>query len=194
MVHRGGYPHEKIHLPSPTPIWYNPYEEDNYIMADTTSNRANDRCRYQVQSIQDRTREMARLVMLGISNKAIAERLSISKRQVAAIRNSSLFRQYVDELNALRDQAFIDNTEELEQLIPYAIDTYREVLEKQEGTPTLRVKVAGQVLDRTGLSAIQRSVVQKADLHLTAQDLLEIRERATAIKQRQQGAIDVSAH
>jgi len=162
-------------------------------MADTVSNRANDRCRYQVQSIQDRTREMSRLTLLGLSNKAIAERLQISKRQVAAIRNSSLFRQYVDELNALRDQAFIDNTEELEQLIPYAIDTYREVLEKQEGTPTLRVKVAGQVLDRTGLSAIQRSVVQKADLHLTAQDLLEIRERAQATKKRQQEAIDVVA-
>lgn len=142
--------------------------------------------KHQIQNIQDKTREIARYAMIGASNESIAKKLGMCRQQISAIRNSSIFRRYMDELHAMRDQAFIDNTRELEQLIPQAIDSYREVLEKKAGNDALRVKVAGEVLDRSGISEVRRSVVQRANIHLSMDDIAEIRRRAEENRKRRE--------
>lgn len=140
--------------------------------------------RPEIGTLQDKTREIARFVLIGWSTNAIADFLGFSKELIQQVRRSSLFRKYVDELQEKRDQSAIDFKADLERLIPEAIESYERVLSGTEGTPALRVKVAGEVLDRSGLGPVRQSVVQNFNARLTMQDIEEIRTRAEESRRR----------
>lgn len=149
--------------------------------------------KFEVSAIQDRTREIARLVMIGWSTKAISEFIGIREDQVTAIKQSTIFRRLVDELQEKRDEAAIDYRQDIERLIPEAIDSYERVLAGEEGTPSLRVKVAGEVLDRTGFAPVKHSVVQNVNTRLSLQDIEEIRARAEQARRLRDNSIEVEA-
>lgn len=148
----------------------------------------------EVSAIQDKTREIARLAMIGWSTKAIAEFIGMDAPHVSAIRHSSLFRSIIDELQAKRDEAAIDFRQDLERLIPEAINTYEEVLTGPQAPPSLRVKVAGEVLDRSGFAPVRQSIIQSVNTKLSMEDIADIRNRAEeARRRRQEQSIDVEA-
>jgi hypothetical protein len=151
-----------------------------------------DPSKVEVSAIQDKTREIARLAMIGWSTKAIAEFIGMDPQQVSAIRHSSLFRSIIDELQEKRDESAIDFRQDLERLIPEAINTYEEVLTGPQAPPSLRVKVAGEVLDRSGFAPVRQSIIQSVNTRLSMEDIADIRNRAEeARRRRQEQSIDI---
>lgn len=146
----------------------------------------------EIKHLQDRTKEIARLALIGWSSEAIADFLGISRETVKQIRGSSLFRKHVDELQERRDESAIDVRRDMDLLIPHAIDTYERVLAGEEGTPSLRVKVAGEVLDRTGYAPVKQVNVHSTTTKMTLEDIAEIRRRAEDSRKARE-AIQVNA-
>lgn len=140
---------------------------------------------YEVQDLQQRHREMIRLKVQGLKNKEIAEVLGVTPENVHQVLNSSLCREHIEALQAARDEAVADAQIELAQLLPKAVEHYRDVLEDR-ADPAAKTKVAGEVLDRTGLGKVTK--VESFNTRVDVAELAAIKERSLAAA-RERGVI-----
>lgn len=142
---------------------------------------------HTITTIQDRTREVARLLLLGLSVGAVADELGLTPEHVTDIKNSAIFRKHLDDLQEKRDASFVEHKRELDRLVGPAIASYEAVLRDGEVdgkavTPALKIKAAGDVLDRTGYGAVRKAAIHSTNTTLTLDDIDEIRKRAANIK------------
>jgi len=133
------------------------------------------------QELSCRHREIIRLKSIGMTTESIGEELGVSRQLVAAVSGSALGKEHLERLNADRDMAFMAAKQELEMLLPAALDAYREVLEKQVvTTPMQRVKVASEIMDRTGFGKVTKTISYNPDGQLTPDDIEMIKKEALA--------------
>ena len=138
---------------------------------------------YEVQTLQARHREILRLKMLGEDNKTIASRLGISTVNVSQVLNSQVAVNHMEKLQGIRDEQAVDMNERLVELSTEALAFHEKILrgEGEEGkraSISLRSKVAGEIMDRAGFGKTSNVNIKSQNMHVTADDLDEIKKRA----------------
>lgn len=106
--------------------------------------------KYQVQRIQDNHQEMMRLMVLGWSNKDIAQHFGCSTALVCAVRNSEITRKRLNLMQAARTGAVLGATEKLKDAAPIAASILVDMMQEDEVPKMLKKQIAFGILDRTG--------------------------------------------
>lgn len=144
--------------------------------------------RYEVQEIQERHREMIRLSVMGCNNKEIAHQLGVSPQNVSDVLNSRLVKLHMQKLQAVRDAAVAEAQIDLADMLPQAVEHYRDVLEGRVD-PQDKTRVAGEVLDRAGVVKTAKIEAMHTTLDLT--ELQKIKERSLAAARERGLVVDV---
>jgi len=124
-----------------------------------------------------------------MSNKEIAAELGVTDVNVSNVLSSPLAMEKLEEFRERRTDIVLQATRELDELLPSAVEAYRDVLEKRvQTTPIQRVKVASEVLDRTGLGKVTKVENRTARVTFSGDELARMRERAMARRGEGPGA------
>lgn len=141
---------------------------------------------YQVTEMWDMHHEIARRVVLGQTNVAIANALSVSPTLVSNVRNSPVVQQKMDLLRGTRDAETVDIAAQIKEIAPDALEVLRQVIEDGEVSgekipARLRAHHSEKLLDRAGFGAPK--IIQGSMLHghFTKDDIDEIKGRAETL-------------
>lgn len=108
-----------------------------------------------LQEMKDNHHKIAQLAALGWRNDEIAERLNMNPSYISQLRNHNpLIRRKVSELRRRGDDEVVDIKQELSELLPAAVSTFREILENPEAYHgSLRFATAKQICGLNGIVA-----------------------------------------
>tara|TARA_R100001244_G_C5167115_1_gene131464 strand:- start:1939 stop:2535 length:597 start_codon:yes stop_codon:yes gene_type:complete len=136
---------------------------------------------YEVKELHARQQAIARLSALGLSGKDIAEMVGCTPQTVSNSLNSAIVKNHVSELNSMRDQHVIDQAKELTDLTPKAIQELKDGFNDDSGLSAMqRVKLAQDVLDRTGHGRTTKIQAETIHAHMTLSDIADIKNLANA--------------
>jgi hypothetical protein len=138
---------------------------------------------YQIAEMWDQHHEIARRLVLGESNKDIAESLGVSACSVSNVKNSPVVQDKLSILRAARDAGTIDLAREIQDLAPIALQRLKEVLETgtvlgKEASAAVILKEANAIMDREMGKAVQRVDTRNSHMHFGPEDLERIKNRA----------------
>ena len=134
---------------------------------------------YQPEKLSQRHNRILRMKVQGIESRNIALAMGISEAQVRYVCDSTLGRDKARELMELEEVDTRAIQRRISELAPMAVDQYRDVLNgDMEVSPALRMKVAGEVLDRTGHGRIQIVKGRFEHEHTARIGLDRLKERA----------------
>ncbi len=134
---------------------------------------------YEVQEIQARHFEIARLKITGMSNLAIADRLGITSQTVSDTINSPIVRTHIQKMQGHRDNEFIAVQQDLMELSVKALEGMKDVIEdKVECNIALKMRVADSVLDRAGHGRHNVTSITTNQNVLNPADIEDIKTRA----------------
>ncbi len=142
----------------------------------------------QIRHLNDRHQQVIAMRKSGRNDTEISEALNMSKGWVKVIRNSWLGEQEADRLDELRDDVVLDFMAKMRRGSDLAVDFLVDALDvdtetgkKFESTPSLKLKVATDFLDRDSrASKVTRTNVTKTVTHATLDDLVRIKTQAKA--------------
>ena len=135
--------------------------------------------KYQIQQLWQRQHEILGLALLGAESKEISELLSVTPATVSNCLNSEIGRQQLEIMRGARDADTIDLSKEIRTHAPAALAVLVRVLNDPAPVDEKnQIKVAMDLLDRSGYSAPKYVYGQFAHAHLSAADIDEIKERA----------------
>ena len=134
--------------------------------------------KYQITSLWDDHKEMARRLVMGEKAVDIAEDMGYSPVTVSIARNSKVFQDHMAVLEAQRDCEAIDVAKRIQELAPIALEKLVKVMDDEDTTRPLQAKIAMSLLDRAGHGAITKVTGMVGHATLTADDLLAIKDRA----------------
>ena len=132
-----------------------------------------------LQELKTHHREVARLRFEGLSPKDIAERTDSPIQTVYSILRDPLCKSYLDGLHDKADSTTIDVRRKLAEMNTQALDTLKWLLTSGDIPPSVQLGAAKDVLDRNGYKPPERH--EHLSVHLTAEDILELRQRQTAL-------------
>ena len=122
---------------------------------------------WQVGQLWELHHEVIRMLLLGMKQCDIAERLGITDCQVSKIKNSQVVKDRLALMSAARDVDTIQISKDILEVAPQALKLLRNVIEgEDEGRQAnigLRTKVAESMLDRAGFGATKK--VQTDNVH-----------------------------
>lgn len=133
--------------------------------------------KYQVEELWDRHHEIMRLAVMGMKQVAIAQQLGVSEVMVSYTLNSPLVQRQMELLRATRDAKTVDVAKRIKELAAEAVERIGDIM--REGSEGAALKASLGILDRAGHAPIQK--FQGTMAVLTAEDILEIKERARLI-------------
>jgi predicted transcriptional regulator len=135
--------------------------------------------KYAIQSMWDCHREVLRLAVQGLKQVDIAEALGVTPVMVSYTLNSPIAKREIENLRAARDLDAVDVAKRIQEIAPIALQTLETLL--CEGNETTRYKTATDLLDRAGHAAIRTLRTESLSVHLTKDDIDEIKNRAKEI-------------
>lgn len=153
--------------------------------------------------LQERSKEIIRLAVVGMSARAIADHLGITTQTVSNTLNSPIARDFIAVLSERRNKSAAEVGEEIKVKATQAVATLAAVMEgKIDGKTSDKVRASIALLDRAGFGPVH--TVRGEHLHgvFTKDDLDELRRRKEAAlrhgnavasegPQGQEGIIDV---
>jgi len=149
---------------------------------------------YEITTVRSRHKEICRLIALGYENAEIAEMLGVSRALVCAVRNSSLTKEIIAELERLRDEDVAELNERIVRAAPKAFELIMQAVDPQPGDPDLefkeRIKVAQDLLDRAGYGKIQRIQSQNTNVSLTPEEIELMKQNARQVGWRTGKIVD----
>jgi hypothetical protein len=103
-------------------------------------------------------------------------------------------REKINHLRIERDSSTIDIANQIKELAPKALDILRDVIEDDSGEMPLsvRVKEANNLLDRAGYNPKTNVNHQHAHVHLSPEEIAEIKKRAINEGKRSGVVVDVN--
>jgi hypothetical protein len=128
---------------------------------------------------------MKRLIVLGLGNIEIAERMGCTPQNVSDCRNSPIMQEQIGFLRESADEGVIDIVEELRLDAPKSLRLLQEIRDNEEAGVKLRFAAAKDLLDRAGHGKINRVEGKVAHAHILATD-----DEINAIKERARQARD----
>ena len=140
---------------------------------------------YQIKQLWERQHEILRRVLLGQKQVDIARDMRISPVTVSNTLNSELAQEKLTVMMAERDASTIDLSRQIKEIAPKALEIIKDALNSNTllGAKD-RVKVAQDMLDRAGYSPVQLSMSANMNVHLTRDDLSELKARAVQAARR----------
>ena len=144
---------------------------------------------WQIAEMWDNHHEIARLIVLGMNNQQIAEKLSCNPQTVSNVRNSPVVKDKIALLQAARDCNCVELSAEIAEMGPIALKRIREALEtgqvlgKEVNAATL-LKEANNVIDRVEGKAVQRIESKNLNATLTLEDIEAIKQRAEQLRSK----------
>ena len=163
---------------------------EDVVGALPTNNR-----KYQLSLVQERHREIARLIVSGFTNKGIAEQLNITPQMVSYTRNSHLVQEIMEDLGEARDEEVKSISIRIREMAPKALDLIEGSLKGSiEGSdvPLMqRLRDAHNILDRDGYKPITKVDSQHTSLTLTGEDIIKIKERAAELALQSKNLVEV---
>lgn len=106
-----------------------------------------------LQKLKARHREIARLLITGVTETDIAQKLGMSPEGVRHATRSPLFQQLFGELTAEADSEITKFRKELIGLLPDALAVQKNILTNAQIEVSLKQKSAWDVFDRVGIVA-----------------------------------------
>ena len=151
--------------------------------------------KYQLSHVQERHREIARLIVSGFSNKGISEQLNITPQMVSYTRNSHLVQEIMEDLGEHRDEEVKSISVRIRDMAPKALDLINGSLDGSiNGTdvPLMqRLKDAHSILDRDGYKPVTKVDSQHTSLTLTGEDIIKIKERAAELALQSNNLVEI---
>lgn len=144
--------------------------------------------KYEIKKILDEHRGVIRMILLGHNNTEIGEATGYTPQEISYIRNSSVVREQLDYMNEGFDRGAVDIKKRIQEEAPGALDTLIELMKVAKDD--IRAKVAIDLLDRAGHAPITR--MQAEIMHLTTDDIAEIKNRARSADKIVDVAVEVS--
>ncbi len=135
--------------------------------------------KYAIQTMWDVHREIVRLAVIGMKSVDIADTLSITPAMVSYTINSPIAKREIANLRAARDLDAVDVAKRIQQIAPTALETLEELL--CESNDAIKLKAATDILDRAGHAAVKTLRTESVSLHLTKDDIEDIKNRAKEI-------------
>lgn len=135
---------------------------------------------FRVGKIWERHDEIARMILLGMKNTEIAEKVGCTAATVGNVRNSPVVQEKLSIMGGARDAYTVDIARDIQEFAPKALALLKDiVLGKGVGasaSPALRAREANSFMDRAGFGAVRKE--QHVHAHLTAEEIDAIKERA----------------
>ena len=136
-----------------------------------------DRKTHDVKQLWQRNHEIINLAALGIKGTEIAKILNISEQTVSNTINSELGMEKLSELRKGRDEKVLDVVEEVKELLPLALKTYKKILDGEEITKLQKETADTLLMDIGGHRAPVKIQSENAHLYLTKNDVEEFKKR-----------------
>lgn len=135
---------------------------------------------WTVNELWDRHHEILRLISIGMTNVAVAEKLGISAQSVSLVRNSPVAQEHLMILHGARDAETVDVARDIRDTAPEALKILKMVMRGDQTlgkVPVqLRARTAEGLLDRAGYGAPKK--IETINAYLTSEEILAIKERA----------------
>ena len=136
--------------------------------------------KYEIQSLQERHREILRRLALGQAPKEIASSLGITSQVVHYVKNSHIGKRELGLIQGARTADAIEVSNQIQELAPQALDTLEGLMNDEEESPgALRAKIATDILDRAGHSPIKKQI--NVSQQLSQEDIDNIKVKASEI-------------
>ena len=134
--------------------------------------------RFEVTRIQERHREIIRLLVLGWKNIEIAKHLGVTPVMVSYVRNSKLVQAKIAELHGVRDAQTLELKERIRQLGGVSIDVLEQALVDETTPLKERIQIAQDILDRAGQKPVARVVAEHNHTVISQSEMEEVHRRA----------------
>jgi len=135
--------------------------------------------KYAIQTMWDTHREILRLAVTGMKHVDIASHLGITPVMVSYTLNSPIAKREIENLRAARDLDAVDVAKRIQEIAPIALQTLEDLL--CGGTETTKFRTATDLLDRAGHAAVHTLRTESISVHLTRDDIDDIKNRAKEI-------------
>ena len=136
---------------------------------------------YRVDEISYRHHEIARLLLLGTRNKDIAKMLDVTECFVSNVRNSPVVKEQLDIMTAERDQETVDIANQIQEALPQCVEFLTKTVKDPEMSKALRSRNAFGLLSIGGHGGTKNVSVKAVHAILTAEEIMEIKERAISV-------------
>jgi len=138
---------------------------------------------WQVAKIWSQHEEIIRRLTLGQKNTEIASSMNLSKAQISNIRNSPIIQERLAIMKGARDAYTLDIARDIKEFAPKALEVLKQIVNGEDSSglpigPSLKARVASDLLDRAGYAPVRNVQVQGAHVHLTKSDIEELKRRA----------------
>lgn len=136
---------------------------------------------YRVTEMTDKHHEVARLLLLGLTNKEVASETSLSRDHVSTIRRSPVVKEQLTILRSVRDRESVDIAVQIQNALPRCIEYLTETIDGDGISDALKSKNAFNLLSMGGHGPSKNLNVKSTHAILTADDIMEIRERGLSL-------------
>ena len=136
---------------------------------------------YTVAEMSQKHHEVARLLVLGMTNIAIAERLGVTKMMVSNVRNSPVVKEQMKFLSAKKDAEIINITEQIVKTLPKCVEYLSGTIDDADVSDSLKSRNAFGLLAAGGHGPSKNVNVKGMHAILTSKDIQEIRDQAANI-------------
>lgn len=135
------------------------------MYAASTTSRKHKPLKYEPKSLNTRHNEILRLWHMGLPHSEIAKQVGCTVHVVKYVTGGELGQAKLAEMETMSDIDVSDLEREIRLMCPQVLEFYRGVIGGTEdgATPGLRFKVGSDILDRAGVSRVQK--VKGAMLH-----------------------------
>ena len=124
----------------------------------------------------ERHKEIARLLLSGMTQQEIARKLDFSESWLSIVCNSPIFRKYLDSLRSRVETGLADVRETINQGAVLSANVLLGMLKQTDVSPATKAKVAFDFLDRAGYGAIKTVRNENLNVHLTGDRLQQLKE------------------
>lgn len=136
---------------------------------------------YRVTEMSDKHHEVARMLLLGLSNQEAAKEANITPEYVSTIRHSPVVKEQLAILRAVRDRESVDVAIQIQEALPACIEYLAETITGTDVSAMLKSKNAFGLLSLGGFGPTKNMTVKGVHAILTAEDISEIKDRGVSL-------------
>ncbi|MFA5937538.1 MAG: hypothetical protein WC822_06710 [Candidatus Paceibacterota bacterium] len=150
--------------------------------------------RPSIKELSDNHRQMLRLIFNGASNEEVAEETGFTKEMVSLVRRSDIAQERLSEMHTVADTEAIDVQRRIAQLVPVAIEVYRQVVEDPTSTKTEQLRAADAICDRGGLPKQSATTITGAvaHTHASTSEIVSLKRQAIEAAREMGLLVDVT--
>ena len=145
----------------------------------------------QIKELWGTSREILRLVSLGLKNTEVAKQLDITPQTVSDVKNSDLGKERLKLMQGARDADTVDIAKWIKEATSKSLKIYDQILDEEEGTISwsLKKNTADTVVkDLAGLEAPKKIITG----HFSLDEIEAIKQRGKELAKQNGDIVDVT--